>query len=146
MKKLICLSQYDNPPRNLHFEAGVIEVEDSIAAFLQTDAPDTFDEVKVSDKVALAKQAIDAQAAKDKAELDAQAVAEAKQARLDKAAAEAEALAANERVLTHQPLTAAFDAAPLTTAILTTKEKKAQDKADRQAAKDAAEDEELKDA
>jgi len=40
--KLWCLGEYHNGARNLHFEAGEIEVADDVAAFLLADAPENF--------------------------------------------------------------------------------------------------------
>ena len=39
---LTCLSEYHNGPASLHFEAGIIEVTDDVAAYLLHDAPDNF--------------------------------------------------------------------------------------------------------
>ena len=40
--KLYCLSDYSNPPSNLFFPAGWIEVDEKIAEVLFRDAPDNF--------------------------------------------------------------------------------------------------------
>ncbi len=39
---LYCLSDYHNEPRGLHFLAGPIDVDDTIAEFLLRDAPENF--------------------------------------------------------------------------------------------------------
>ncbi len=41
--KLRCLAGYENRPRGLQFEPGVIEVETVTATFLLNDAPGTFE-------------------------------------------------------------------------------------------------------
>lgn len=39
---LYCLSDYHNEPYGLHFVAGPIDVDDTIAEFLLRDAPENF--------------------------------------------------------------------------------------------------------
>lgn len=41
--KLICKGAYHNTPAGLHFDAGVIEVDDWRAEFLLRDAPENFE-------------------------------------------------------------------------------------------------------
>jgi hypothetical protein len=40
--KLYCKSAYDNTASKLHFEAGVIEVDEAVGLFLLRDAPENF--------------------------------------------------------------------------------------------------------
>jgi len=40
--KLYCKSAYDNTASKLHFEAGIIEVDEAVGLFLLRDAPENF--------------------------------------------------------------------------------------------------------